>query len=78
MPSATGQNWEKYQKKFDDEEKEEKKIAPLSDEYVIGETFMIRKHTAPKLTSRRLAETSKSSRPTTPPHMPTPSRTLKR
>ncbi|KAI7078090.1 hypothetical protein KC331_g18580, partial [Hortaea werneckii] len=32
MPSATGQNWEKYQKKFDDEEKEEKKIAPLSDE----------------------------------------------
>lgn len=35
MPSATGQNWEKYQKKFDDEEKEEKKITPLSDEYVV-------------------------------------------
>lgn len=34
MPSATGQNWEKYQKKFDDEEEEEKKIVPLSEEYV--------------------------------------------
>jgi 26S proteasome regulatory subunit T1 len=32
MPSATGQNWEKYQKKFDDEEVEEKKITPLSEE----------------------------------------------
>ncbi|RKU40590.1 26S proteasome regulatory subunit 7 [Coniochaeta pulveracea] len=32
MPSATGQNWEKYQKKFADEEVEEKKITPLTDE----------------------------------------------
>lgn len=35
MPSATGQNWEKYQKKFADDEQEEKKITPLSDEYVL-------------------------------------------
>lgn len=34
MPSATGQNWEKYQKKFADDEVEEKKIVPLSEEYV--------------------------------------------
>lgn len=34
MPSATGANWEKHQKNFDDDEKEEKKIAPLTDEYV--------------------------------------------
>ena len=34
MPSATGQNWEKHQKSFADAEKEEKKIAPLTDEYV--------------------------------------------
>lgn len=34
MPSATGQNWEKYQKKFADDEEEEKKITPLTDEYV--------------------------------------------
>jgi hypothetical protein len=33
MPSATGQNWEKYQKNFADDEIEEKKITPLSDEY---------------------------------------------
>ena len=33
MPSATGQNWEKYQKKFDDDEEPEKKITPLTDEY---------------------------------------------
>ena len=32
MPSATGQSWEKYQKKFADDEVEEKKITPLSDE----------------------------------------------
>jgi 26S proteasome regulatory subunit T1 len=32
MPSATGSNWEKYQKKFADDEVEEKKITPLSDE----------------------------------------------
>lgn len=36
MPSATGQNWEKYQKKFADDEEEEKKIVPLSEEYVFG------------------------------------------
>jgi hypothetical protein len=35
MPSATGQNWEKYKKEFADDEVEEKKITPLSDEYVI-------------------------------------------
>lgn len=35
MPSATGQNWEKYQKTFADDEEPEKKIAPLSDEYVL-------------------------------------------
>jgi 26S proteasome regulatory subunit T1 len=34
MPSATGSNWEKYQKKFADDEVEEKKITPLTDEYV--------------------------------------------
>ena len=34
MPSATGSNWEKYQKKFADDEVEEKKIVPLSEEYV--------------------------------------------
>lgn len=32
MPSATGQNWEKYQKQFADDEEPEKKITPLSDE----------------------------------------------
>ena len=36
MPSATGQNWEKYQKKFDDDEEPEKKITPLTDEYGIS------------------------------------------
>lgn len=35
MPSATGQNWEKYQKKFADDEEPEKKITPLTDEFVI-------------------------------------------
>jgi hypothetical protein len=33
QPSATGQNWEKYQKTFADDEIEEKKITPLTDEY---------------------------------------------
>ncbi|WKT39204.1 hypothetical protein QSH57_001023 [Fusarium oxysporum f. sp. vasinfectum] len=32
MPSATGSNWEKYQKNFADDEIEEKKITPLTDE----------------------------------------------
>jgi 26S proteasome regulatory subunit T1 len=32
MPSATGNNWEKYKKEFVDDEVEEKKITPLSDE----------------------------------------------
>jgi 26S proteasome regulatory subunit T1 len=32
QPSATGKDWEKYQKKFADDEIEEKKIAPLTDE----------------------------------------------
>lgn len=34
MPSATGESWEKYSKNFADEEQEEKKITPLTDEYV--------------------------------------------
>lgn len=34
MPSATGSSWEKYTKKFADDEVEEKKITPLTDEYV--------------------------------------------
>ena len=34
MPSATGQNWEKYQKTYADDEVEEKKINPLTAEYV--------------------------------------------
>jgi 26S proteasome regulatory subunit T1 len=34
MPSATGSNWEKYQKNFADDEIEEKKITPLTDESV--------------------------------------------
>ena len=32
MPSATGQNWEKYSKKYADDEEPEKKITPLTDE----------------------------------------------
>lgn len=35
MPSATGQNWEKYKKNFADDEEPEKKITPLTDEYVV-------------------------------------------
>jgi 26S proteasome regulatory subunit T1 len=31
MPSATGQDWEKYNKTFADDEIEEKKITPLSE-----------------------------------------------
>ena len=34
MPSATGESWEKYNKNYADEEEPEKKITPLSDEYV--------------------------------------------
>ena len=37
MPSATGQSWEKYKKEFADDEEPEKKITPLTDEYVAGE-----------------------------------------
>lgn len=36
MPSATGQNWEKYQKTYADDEEPEKKITPLTDEYATG------------------------------------------
>ena len=40
MPSATGHNWEKYKKEFADDEEPEKKITPLTDEYVQhGDTF---------------------------------------
>ncbi len=35
MPSATGLNWEKYNKEFADDEEPEKKITPLTDEYVM-------------------------------------------
>lgn len=38
MPSATGSSWEKYQKNFADDEVEEKKITPLTDEYVFRRT----------------------------------------
>ena len=38
MPSATGQNWEKYKKEFADDEEPEKKITPLTDEYDTVET----------------------------------------
>jgi hypothetical protein len=34
QPSATGSNWEKYQKNYADDEVEEKKITPLTDESV--------------------------------------------
>lgn len=34
MPSATGQSWEKYKKEFADDEEPEKKITPLTAEYV--------------------------------------------
>ena len=32
MPSATGKDWEKYSKKYADDEEPEKKITPLTDE----------------------------------------------
>jgi 26S proteasome regulatory subunit T1 len=35
MPSATGENWEKYSKNYADDEEPEKKITPLTDEYVV-------------------------------------------
>jgi hypothetical protein len=35
QPSATGSSWEKYKKNFADDEIEEKKIQPLSDEYAL-------------------------------------------
>jgi len=34
MPSATGSSWEKYRKNFADDEEPEKKITPLTDEFV--------------------------------------------
>lgn len=40
QPSATGSSWEKYQKNYADDEVEEKKITPLSDESVLGPTDM--------------------------------------
>jgi len=36
MPSATGQSWEKSKKEFADDEEPEKKITPLTDEYVVA------------------------------------------
>lgn len=35
QPTATGQDWEKYRKTYSDEELEEKKITPLTDECVL-------------------------------------------
>jgi hypothetical protein len=40
QPSATGQNWEKYQKNFADDEIEEKKITPLTDESVLPPSLL--------------------------------------
>lgn len=40
QPSATGSSWEKYQKTYADDEVEEKKITPLSDESVLDPTCM--------------------------------------
>ena len=59
MPSATGQNWEKYQKKFADEEEEEKKIVPLSEECVCPASTVV----SWKLTARHPV-ISRFSRPT--------------
>lgn len=39
MPSATGSSWEKYKKDFADDEEPEKKITPLTDEYVMFIAF---------------------------------------
>ena len=36
MPSATGENWEKYKKTYADDEEPEKKTAPLTDRYENG------------------------------------------
>lgn len=41
QPSATGSSWEKYQKNYADDEVEEKKITPLSDESVPDPTDMM-------------------------------------
>lgn len=65
MPSATGSNWEKYQKKFADDEQEEKKITPLTDEYV----HPINIETTAYLANAHLG-TSKCSRHTTARHTP--------
>jgi hypothetical protein len=43
MPSATGANWEKYKKNFADDEEPEKKITPLTDEYVVAASKMVSK-----------------------------------
>ncbi len=40
MPSATGQSWEKYKKEFADDEEPEKKIIPLTDEYVTDKSWL--------------------------------------
>jgi hypothetical protein len=51
MPSATGQNWEKYQKKFADEDEPEKKITPLSDEYVLLGPVVLLEPSSPCISS---------------------------
>ena len=38
QPSATGSSWEKYKKNFADDEIEEKKITPLTEESVSPST----------------------------------------
>jgi 26S proteasome regulatory subunit T1 len=47
MPSATGQSWEKYKKEYVDDEEPEKKITPLTDEYVLANILGARLYTAP-------------------------------
>ena len=64
MPSATGQNWEKYKKEFADDEEPEKKITPLTDEYVTpSQASSSREATILKRSS---LGTSKCSRPMVP------------
>lgn len=68
MPSATGQNWEKYKKEFVDDEEPEKKITPLTDEYVV-EGSEERKACLRLVTDMESSGISKCSRPMALHHM---------
>lgn len=57
MPSATGQNWEKYNKNFADDEEPEKKITPLTDECVL------QRNSGAGMAANDLKGISKSSKP---------------